>query len=177
MLQADERGQVINRWRGELVSGEFDGSRVVFRVESLLARALRRKIPSLVVSRSCQHRLFDAGCQLDRKTFTKIAAIVSMDGYKMTVDTALEEQWARGGELVHVASGERIEIVDQVGSDVSQRSVITLQAKPYNAHKGDEVEVLAGCDREIATCHDKFNNVVNFGGFPHLPTKNPFEWE
>lgn len=47
---------------------------------------------------------------------------------------------------------------------------------------GSTVVILAGCDHTVTTCDSKFNtpsdpqsNVVNFGGFPFVPTKNPFE--
>ena len=29
--------------------------------------------------------------------------------------------------------------------------------------------VTAGCDKTYPTCRDRFANVVNFGGFPHMP--------
>jgi len=34
---------------------------------------------------------------------------------------------------------------------------------------GDAFTVTAGCDRQFATCRDKFANVINFRGFPHMP--------
>lgn len=34
---------------------------------------------------------------------------------------------------------------------------------------GDGYSVHQGCDRRFATCKGTFNNVANFGGFPHLP--------
>ena len=34
---------------------------------------------------------------------------------------------------------------------------------------GDLVQIEAGCDRSKATCHLKFNNIINFQGFPHIP--------
>jgi uncharacterized phage protein (TIGR02218 family) len=34
---------------------------------------------------------------------------------------------------------------------------------------GDTLEVTAGCDRRFATCREKFDNAVNFRGFPHIP--------
>ena len=34
---------------------------------------------------------------------------------------------------------------------------------------GDTFDVTAGCDKQFSTCHDKFANVVNFRGFPHIP--------
>ena len=34
---------------------------------------------------------------------------------------------------------------------------------------GDEVLLQAGCDRRMETCRAKFNNLLNFRGFPHIP--------
>lgn len=34
---------------------------------------------------------------------------------------------------------------------------------------GDAVTVSAGCDRQFATCRNRFGNGVNFRGFPHIP--------
>lgn len=34
---------------------------------------------------------------------------------------------------------------------------------------GDTFTLVAGCDKSPATCLDKFNNIVNFRGFPHMP--------
>ena len=34
---------------------------------------------------------------------------------------------------------------------------------------GHSFTVTAGCDKQFATCQAKFNNPVNFRGFPHIP--------
>ena len=34
---------------------------------------------------------------------------------------------------------------------------------------GDQVRLVAGCDKTFATCKAKFANALNFRGFPHLP--------
>jgi uncharacterized phage protein (TIGR02218 family) len=34
---------------------------------------------------------------------------------------------------------------------------------------GDTFTVTAGCDKRFATCVQKFDNAVNFRGFPHIP--------
>ena len=34
---------------------------------------------------------------------------------------------------------------------------------------GDTFIVTAGCDKRFATCRDRFDNAVNFRGFPHIP--------
>jgi len=33
----------------------------------------------------------------------------------------------------------------------------------------------AGCDRTLADCRDKFDNLAKFMGFPWIPGRNPFE--
>jgi uncharacterized phage protein (TIGR02218 family) len=33
----------------------------------------------------------------------------------------------------------------------------------------DTFVVTAGCDKRFATCRERFDNVVNFHGFPHIP--------
>ena len=45
---------------------------------------------------------------------------------------------------------------------------------PVQVSVGDNLSVLAGCDRTWQTCYSKFNNIVNFGGFPYLPLENPY---
>jgi len=40
---------------------------------------------------------------------------------------------------------------------------------PYPVAPGDHAVVTAGCDRLVTTCNNKWNNVVNFRGFPYLP--------
>ena len=34
---------------------------------------------------------------------------------------------------------------------------------------GDAFMVSAGCDKRFPTCKAKFDNAVNFRGFPHMP--------
>ncbi len=34
---------------------------------------------------------------------------------------------------------------------------------------GEQVSVVAGCDKQIETCRTKFSNALNFRGFPHMP--------
>jgi uncharacterized phage protein (TIGR02218 family) len=43
------------------------------------------------------------------------------------------------------------------------------QAMPEPIAAGDAFTVTAGCDKRFQTCHDRFNNAVNFRGFPHIP--------
>jgi hypothetical protein len=39
----------------------------------------------------------------------------------------------------------------------------------YELAPGDEYILTAGCNKQLSTCRDKFDNVGNHGGFPHVP--------
>jgi hypothetical protein len=44
---------------------------------------------------------------------------------------------------------------------------------PFEVVVGDAYSLLPGCRKRLAEdCRDKFNNVVNFRGFPHVPGIN-----
>lgn len=46
----------------------------------------------------------------------------------------------------------------------------TLQLPmPYVILAGDTYTMKAGCDHSFGTCRDKFDNTINFGGFPDFP--------
>ena len=38
---------------------------------------------------------------------------------------------------------------------------------------GDRVRITTGCDKQFATCRDKFSNILNYRGFPDIP---PIDW-
>jgi hypothetical protein len=38
---------------------------------------------------------------------------------------------------------------------------------------GDTITAEAGCSKRIGVCTGKFNNLVNFLGFPYVPNTNP----
>ena len=39
----------------------------------------------------------------------------------------------------------------------------------YDREIADDFTVTAGCDKQFPTCKAKFDNVVNYRGFPHIP--------
>lgn len=43
------------------------------------------------------------------------------------------------------------------------------QPMPFAFTIGDTYEMVAGCAKTLEACRDKFDNMINFGGFPHLP--------
>jgi uncharacterized phage protein (TIGR02218 family) len=49
------------------------------------------------------------------------------------------------------------------------REIELWQALGVAPMPGDRVRIEAGCDKRAATCREKFSNIHNFRGFPHIP--------
>lgn len=47
--------------------------------------------------------------------------------------------------------------------------VTLLDAPVLGLAGGDAFVIRAGCDKQLSTCRDRFANVLNFRGFPHIP--------
>jgi uncharacterized phage protein (TIGR02218 family) len=67
---------------------------------------------------------------------------------------------ANAGRTAEVAS-------HQLVSGVRHIALLEAPVRPIEA--GDGFVVRAGCDKRLETCRDRFANVVNFRGFPHIP--------
>ena len=52
-------------------------------------------------------------------------------------------------------------------------STVTLLRAFSGAAINDSVTVSPGCDQNPETCHTKFSNIINFGGFDAIPDKDP----
>ncbi len=72
------------------------------------------------------------------------------------------------GGLITFTSGLNTGLSMEVKNYVP--GVIVMQLPmPYTVAPGDAYTMHAGCDKSLATCRDRFNNVVNMRAEPYLP--------
>lgn len=125
---------------------------------------------------SCDADLGDARCTIDLAdpvfSGTGVVAAAS-DARRFTVSgiEAFADGWFSGGKLVwtggaNVARGMEIKrhAVSALGV-----SIELWQAMSETVDTGDAFAVTAGCDKQFSTCKAKFDNAVNFRGFPYMP--------
>jgi len=72
------------------------------------------------------------------------------------------------GGLITFTSGLNDGFSQEVKSYVPGQITLHLPM-PYAIAAGDTYSMVAGCDKSLATCRDRFSNVVNFRGEPYLP--------
>lgn len=129
-----------------------------------------------VYQRSCDALLGDARCGVDAA-----AAAIRGAGTVATVRSARSvtasglsgyvSRWFEAGRLVWTSganAGAAVEVRAH-GLAGGLASLDLWEPMPAPINPGDTFQVVAGCDKSLASCRDKFANVLNFRGFPDLP--------
>jgi uncharacterized phage protein (TIGR02218 family) len=126
----------------------------------------------------CQADLGDARCTVDLTPFTVTGTITgtTVGNNRIFVDSARTEAvgWFDGGLLTWTSglnNGLQMEVKSYTLVDTTIQLVLAM---PHTVAVGDTYSVYAGCDKSLLGtngCKVKFNNVVNFRGFPHIPQK------
>lgn len=81
-------------------------------------------------------------------------------------DDFADDWFSRG--LVRFDASRSMEI--RTHKLVGDLARIEFWSKPkFTLTVGDNVTLTAGCDKQFATCRDKFSNAINFRGFPTMP--------
>jgi uncharacterized phage protein (TIGR02218 family) len=124
---------------------------------------------------SCSADLGDSRCAIDltNPAYRGDGTVVALSG---TSNFSASGLGAYDGDLftagkLTFTGGANAGISVEVKSHRNS-GVVTLelwQQMPEPISPGDTFIVTAGCDKRFATCHDRFNNIVNFRGFPHVP--------
>ena len=125
---------------------------------------------------SCDAALGDARCGVDLEDPAYLGSGAVIDSLRDRAFTAsglggFVPGWFRFGTLEWTSgpnSGRRAEVLAHDRSD-GIAVIILLEAPIREIGAGDGFTIRAGCDKRIVTCAQKFGNVVNFRGFPHIP--------
>jgi uncharacterized phage protein (TIGR02218 family) len=119
-------------------------------------------------SPSCRASLGDRRCRVDLAARRRRARVVSISGAAVTLDAVPAADGAHDFGSLRWIDGPRAGIVERVLA--STGATLTLaETPPASLALPVAVELMEGCDRQLATCRDRFANVVNFQGEPHLP--------
>jgi uncharacterized phage protein (TIGR02218 family) len=136
--------------------------------------SLRRGGLRLTWSRQCTHMLFDKQCTRNRAFFNRTATVLSIAGSVVTAPglagtpvgalLAGYLEWTTADGFI-----ERRTITDD------QDGIVTLLGGAASLTAGMSVTGYYGCVRTPEMCQDTFSNLPNYGGFPHIPSRNPFD--
>jgi len=166
--------QVIKIFEGLIASVSFENDANIAKIAvTPISVATSREIPRFVYSSQCNHVLYDDQCTIDpvNPSYKFSGTVTVVSGNSITVPglSGFSAGWFTAG-YVEALSGLDARLITNHSGDIIE----LLLPFPFNA-VGKSVDVYAGCGHSIAVCKSKFNNVINFGGFAFVPTRNPFE--
>jgi len=147
-----------------------------------LSTAAERETPRFVYSNLCNHDHYGSGCTLSEADYEELtltistvaARVVTIAGATVNVNTPAssfdappEDYWVAG--FIQIQDEFRL-IIGQSGRDMTLNLPFRVNAV------GLTIRMLPGCKhRRNVDCDTKYGNAINYGGFPLVPTKNPFE--
>lgn len=150
--------------------GEVQGGRTTFTAE---LRGLAQNVQQVVgrlVAPSCDADVGDARCGVNLATYTVTGSITTKTNNRAFTSAARGEaaDWFKGGKITFT-SGLNIGLPMEIKSFVATAFILQLPM-PYSVTVGDTYSMTPGCQkRMVEDCITKYNNVVNFRGFPDVP--------
>lgn len=171
ILDGTQQRVILLEGTVQSVTYEQGGEIAVLSIVTLQS-AFSRTLPRDVYSAVCNHVLYDERCKVPEVSFRVTQEVLAVSGNTLTINglNAEVDNYYQAGfvELTGAVRDFRL-ILLQVGNLVT----VTL---PFGTNPlGELVRVYAGCAHTADVCQAKFDNLINFGGFPFVPTKNPFQ--
>lgn len=159
-----------------IINTTFSGEFWTAQVEGLTHRL---KIPiGRIYSRTCDVRAFgDSRCNVagGEAAYTISGLAVSVINIPRrdfsSADLGVynkDANWFKRGYL-KFTTGACNNLTMEINKSYSGGRIKLWLPMPYNIEAGDLFNIVAGCNRSASTCHNKFDNKINFRGFDTIP--------
>jgi len=179
----DPTAELNPLWSGSVSSVKFAGTEATVSLAGMM-NVLATQVPTQTFSWMCDHNLFNNQCRVNEATFTFDFTVISIssDGVTVTLKDEGDAQaridadvaFFNGGTfLTGVDGSQRMGVKFEPTSSTNEYTLVLLVPISGLA-AGQAITFTAGCDKSIDTCVARFNNAENYGGFPYVPTLNPF---
>lgn len=173
IFERDKGGAFNVVWKGRLASLSPGMTSVTLKMESIFT-SLRRPGLRARYQRSCRHPLYGRGCNLNPEDFDVAGSVSAANGKNLTIAAA--GAYADGyfvGGMLRTADGTLSYVVGHVGSSITVQRLSYSIVEEIAGGFPFDVKLYPGCPHTRQACNDKFNNLLNYGGFDFIPTKNP----
>ena len=116
-----------------------------------------------------------AGCKKSIGALTATGTLTAVTSASQIGDALRAEAsdyWAYG--TIQFTSGANAGLKPQEIRSFAAGVITTFEPFYYLPVVGDAYTIIPGCRKRLEDCRDKFNNVVNFGGFSNMPTSSVY---
>lgn len=167
-IRRQQRGSTdsIIIWSGVARGVGWDNTYAKFRCESG-AMIVGRTGLFRYYQTMCGHIWGSWQCGVKSADYTSLGVVTLVDDILISVNTGEPDDYFKGGFVEHGNNDFRM-------ITASSATTITVPFAFENISVGDELILMAGCDRLHTTCTSKFDNSINYGGCLYVPGTNPF---
>jgi len=117
-----------------------------------------------------------AGCKINLAAITVTGTITAVTSQSLLRDAARSETadyFAYG--TLQFTSGANAGLKPlEIKRHEADGTLETFEPFYYLPAVGDAYTLIPGCRKRLEDCRDKWGNVVNFGGFPNMPTSSVY---
>lgn len=164
-------------WSGTVINARLVDEATVQMGCRSLGGSYDRQGLRLAWGRMCPHVLYGIGCNNngsnDKEDHAYPHEIATLDGTSFTVvDYAVPAEGSFSGGFVEWARPDGS--FDRRGIERESGNNFLVLGTTDGLEVGTAITVYPGCPRNTTACK-LFNNLPNYGGFPHLPGKSPFD--
>lgn len=141
------------------------------------------------VSPTCRYVLGDDRCTVDLGAFTYVGEVTGVAIQRRQIESLIVGAvspeppepigaWFRGGRLTWL-TGANAGLISEIKTDAENGDLTLLELTPYDIAIADTFTLTPGCDHAHAVtdgvasgdCHNKYDNVPNFGGEFNVPSQ------
>jgi uncharacterized phage protein (TIGR02218 family) len=158
-------------WMGTVSSIKWDKPGEVEMVCASLSASMGRMGLRQTYQRNCPHNIYDTSCRLDYYGLRADATITAMDGASITLDDLPDHYYIGGFIVAQDPDG----IMGHRGIERRDGLTLTLLGGTAGLYVEQQIVVFPGCNQTSEMCHSVYNNLLNFGGFRHMPGVSPLD--
>ena len=166
-------------FRGRVINVKFRENDVEMTCQPIFS-ALKRPGLRRVYQVACPHVLYGKSCSASSAPFNTSGVLTDVSGTSITSpalirtgDATFDPAYFTGG-FVEFQNGAHVDRRFITSYD-SATGTLGLNLPFSDLVVGDTVTAFAGCNHTVESCNGKFNNLLNYGGYPFIPNKNPMD--
>lgn len=162
-------------WIGTVTEAKRPDVHQVELITAGLSSTMQGSGLRLTWGRNCPYTLYDQDCKVKPKSFVvEGLTIKALTGTTITIDNpaGLPEGWFTAGFIEWTDSDG---VRETRAVTVHQNNTLSLMGGTQGLEVGTVIKIYPGCNGTASTCVKKFNNILNFGGIPHMPNKSPYD--
>lgn len=174
----DADAEFLVIWAGRIIDFSIEVDEAKFTCEPV-ATSIRRPGLRRNYQYGCPHVLYGPSCRANKLAASVSTTVSSIDGSYVVLAPswfgALDPAKFRSGLIEWTSpGGDKISrAILRVTDGGGTGRTLLLGGLPVGLKAGSTVSLFLGCNHQMSDCKDLHNNILNYGGCPWIPVKNP----